>query len=374
MTNIAIFTGSRSDFGLFKHLALALEHHYNSTLYLIVSGNHFSEHHGYTFSEILEYKFTNIIQVPLDYSQGDPSSFSESFVEASSKISLHLRDMQIDILCVLGDRYEAFAAATAAFLCNIKVAHFHGGETTLGAVDNTFRHCITHLSSFHFTSADIHQKRVLSLVPDSSHVYNIGPMVLDSLSTHKGLSRFEYSRITNYTFSDKINVLVTFHPVTLDSDLGISAFENLLSVLSDYDCNILFTSPNGDLGSSKLIACINNFIQHHHDRSMFISSLGHDLYLSSLKLFDVVVGNSSSGIIEAPLVGVPVLNIGNRQAGRYRYGYVLDSSNEVESIRNALDSITSLPPLLKSSRADISDRLPNVLPTDSFLSFLQHNF
>lgn len=373
MTHISVFTGSRSDFGLLMHLAKALEDDNSIDFTLIVSGNHFSDSHGFTSREIDSLNFKKVIKIPLSYIDGEPLSLSLSFTEALSKISEQITPLKPDILCILGDRYEAFAAATSAFLNKIKVAHFHGGECTLGALDNSFRDCISHLSTYHFTSAPIHKLRVQSLVPQSSHVYDIGPMVLDTLYHHQVTSKEAFCSLAGYSFSD-YNILVTFHPVTTEADYGFKAFANLLDELSLLDCNILFTSPNGDVGASRILAAVQSFIKLYPSRSFFNHSLGHELYISALKLFDLVIGNSSSGLIEAPLVGIPTINIGDRQSGRYRYGPVVDSSNDRQSIRQALLNTMALSSK-SSSRTSLSSLYDvETLPVNQFLTFLKNNF
>jgi UDP-hydrolysing UDP-N-acetyl-D-glucosamine 2-epimerase len=226
-------------------------------------------------------------------------------------------------LILLGDRYEAIAAASAGHLQGIPVVHLHGGETTEGAVDNRLRHSITQLSSWHFTAAEPYRQRVIAMGHPPQRVFTVGPMVLDGLCAAPLANRYTFEQATGFRFADR-NLLITYHPETLLADKGLAGFEALLTALEQVPSHVLFTFPNADAGSEQLVERLQKFVQRHPERSWAVPSLGQQLYLAALQLFEAMAGNSSSGIIEAPLLAMPVLNIGGRQAGRLRYGPVRD--------------------------------------------------
>ena len=239
---------------------------------------------------------------------------------------------------MLGDRYEAFAAAAAAHLINIPVAHLHGGESTYGAIDDKLRHSITQLSSLHFTAAEEYRKRVVSMTGAEERVWNVGPMVIDGMKHLPDIGRIDFEKSTGFKFGTK-NLLVTYHPETLLQDRGVAGFKTLLEALEQIDCNVLFTQPNADEGSRELQEMLEIYVRKHQKKSLYIKSLGHARYLAALRLFEAMAGNSSSGIIEAPILSMPVLNIGGRQDGRVRSPLILDVSGESSAIRSGLSSV-----------------------------------
>ena len=277
--------------------------------------------------------------------------------ETIKGISEVLIKLDPDYLIVLGDRFETFGAATAAHLLGIKIAHIHGGETTLGAIDDKLRHAISQLSTLHFTSALKHKEKVEKMGHKKKYVFNVGPMAIDGLLNMQKLNKEEFQKKTNFSFNKK-NFLITYHPETISKDLGINLFKNLLSVLDKINCNILFTSPNADFGHEIILEEIKRYINKNNSSSIFIPSLGQELYLNALRLFDCVIGNSSSGIIEAALIGNPVINIGDRQKGRYRFGKVID----VNSKKGIEDAIK-----------EISNKNSNFILDKEFLSFEKLN-
>tara|TARA_Y200000002_G_C22649447_1_gene650678 strand:- start:847 stop:1755 length:909 start_codon:yes stop_codon:yes gene_type:complete len=251
-----------------------------------------------------------------------------------------LDKLDCDLLIVLGDRYETFAAVIAANLMNIKILHLHGGETTLGAIDDKIRHAITQMSTIHCTSADIHKEKVKRILGTEENVYNVGPMAIDGLLNARYLSKQEFQVKTGFNFGG-YNFLITYHPETLSNDLGIEAFKKLLDILNDFDFNYLFTNPNADNGSEKIKVLIQSFVGLGNPKRLFIPSLGQELYLNGIKLFDCILGNSSSGLIEAPLLESKVINIGDRQKGRYKFGDVIDTKPDKESINKAIKKVIS---------------------------------
>jgi len=366
--SVAIYTGTRAEYGLLKHLIHELQSDPLIIFKLIVSGTHLSHDHGYTVSEIYDDQIDQLELIPLPLSSIESHSMADLCGISIVEVSKVLERFHTQILIVLGDRYETFAAAAAAHLSGVTVVHIHGGEITLGALDNKLRHAITQLSTWHFTSAEPYRQRVIQMGHDSSHVFNIGPMVLDALLKSSLPTRQNFQDSTGFVFGSQ-NLLVTYHSETLLTDYGISGFEMLLQALAKFDANILFTYPNADIGSDKLIELLNNFVNFNSGRCWAIPSLGHELYISALKLFDAVVGNSSSGVIEAPLVGIPVLNLGDRQRGRHRFGSVKDVPLSQTLIENGLREVLSWP--TRGFHPDFGSFCQHQSPTSQIMSWLR---
>ena len=335
---IAVFTGSRAEYGLLRHLVRRISEDHYLDLQLIVSGSHLSKHYGFTLSEIKADGIRPAALVPLSLDKNPQPSMAVLAAEALSGVGQSLASLQPHLLIVLGDRYEAFAAAAAAHLEGVPVCHLHGGESTFGAVDDKLRHAISQLSSWHYTAAKSYQERVLAMGHATESVFNVGPMVLDGLHALPNATRSEFERKTGYQFGDN-NLLVTYHPETLLCDHGVAGLKALLASLEIVYCNILFTCPNADEGSQEIMRLIEEYVNAFPDRSWVVSSLGQKNYLMALQLFEAMAGNSSSGVIEAPLLGIPVLNIGDRQRGRLRHGYVLDVPAEVTAIASGLQEV-----------------------------------
>ena len=335
---IAVFTGSRAEYGLLRHLIAAIDADPGLAVQLIVSGSHLSERHGSTVAEIHADGLHPAALVPLSLEAPTPPSMAALSAEALAGVSQALERLQPQLLILLGDRYEAFAAAAAAHLLGIPIAHLHGGESTGGAVDDRLRHAITQLSTWHFTAAEPYRQRVIAMGHPPERVWNVGPMVLDGLLAAPPASRSNFERATGFSFGHR-NMLITYHPETLLPDRGVEGFEALLAALEHVPCQVLFTHPNADAGSEALLPRLQSFVERHPDRSWALPSLGQQRYLAALQLFEAMAGNSSSGVIEAPLLGMPVLNIGGRQAGRLRHGYVQDVPPDPETIAAGLEQV-----------------------------------
>jgi UDP-hydrolysing UDP-N-acetyl-D-glucosamine 2-epimerase len=258
--------------------------------------------------------------------------------EALAGAGKALERLQPSLLILLGDRYEAFATAAAAHLLGIPIAHLHGGECTEGAVDDRLRHAITQLSTWHFTAAEPYRQRVIAMGHAPEQVFNLGPMVLDGLLAAPPASREAFELATGYRFGAR-NLLVTYHPETLLADRGVADFEILLAALEQVPCHVLFTHPNADAGSDRLLQRLEAFVARHPGRCWALPSLGQQRYLAAMLLFEAMAGNSSSGVIEAPLLQMPVLNIGARQGGRLRYGPVQDVPPEPSALVAGLEQV-----------------------------------
>lgn len=335
---IAVFTGSRSEYGLLRYLINRIHLSSCLTLQLIVSGTHLSKNYGLTVTEIENNAIPITARIYLDLDSVAMPSMGELTGQALIKISQTLRELTPDYLILLGDRYETFAAAASAHLLGINVIHLHGGESTEGAVDDRLRHSITQLSTWHFTSAESYRLRVIQMGHSSECVFNVGPMALDGFYHANIGDRRSFETQTGFRFGER-NLLVTYHPETLLADYGMEGFRALLNAIDSVSCNVLFTHPNADTGSRELLSELQGYVSENSLRCWSCPSLGHQLYLSALHLFDAMAGNSSSGVIEAPLVAMPVLNIGRRQLGRIKYESCIDILDDYNLIPDKLEFI-----------------------------------
>ena len=341
LRTIAVVTGSRSEYGLLKRLIRLIHQSDQLSLRLIVTGSHLSQSHGFTLSEIKADGFDIAAQVPLSIDQR--TSIAELTAEAIQGFGLVLNELQPQAVVLLGDRYEIFGASVAAHFAGIPIAHIHGGETTEGALDDALRHCITHFSTWHFTAATPYLERVLAMGADPSRSHCVGPLVLDALREPLQLTREQFENQTGYQFSSR-NLLITYHPETLAPDFGVAGLIALLKALeielatASRTLHILITGANADPAGREIMQILQRFQESHAECCWFLQSLGQQRYLAALNWFDAVIGNSSSGIIEAPMIGIPVINIGNRQKGRLRFGDVLDVPPSVDEILSSLRS------------------------------------
>ncbi len=335
-------TGSRSEYGLLKRLIWLIHQSDQLSLRLVITGSHLSKSHGFTLSEIKADGFDIAAQVRLSIEQG--TSIAELTAEAIQGFALVLNKLQPQAVVLLGDRYETFGASVAAHFAGIPIAHIHGGETTEGALDDALRHCITHFSTWHFTAAIPYLDRVLAMGADPSRSHCVGPLVLDALREPLQLTREQFENQTGYRFSSR-NWLITYHPETLAPDFGVAGLIALLTALevelaaASRNLHILITGANADPAGREIMEILQRFQQTHAECCWFLQSLGQQRYLAALNWFDAVIGNSSSGIIEAPMIGIPVLNIGNRQKGRLRFGDVQDVPPNADDILSSLRSL-----------------------------------
>ena len=370
MKKIAVFTATRSEYGLMKTLIKKIDESDNFDLSLIVSSTHLDQRFGKTIDEIQKDGITPSYLLPIKIDPQQKFDMNYQTAETIIGVTNALKQLSVDFLIVLGDRYETFAAVVAANLMNIKILHLHGGETTLGAIDDKLRHAISQLSTIHCTSADIHKEKVISILGTKKNVHNTGPMVIDALLNTEFLSRDDFQAETGFNFG-RYNFLVTFHPETLSKDLGMRTLQNLLEVLDEFDFNYLFTNPNADTGSDKILDLIQSFVGVGNSKRLLIPSLGQQLYLSGILLFECVLGNSSSGLIEAPLMGAHVINIGKRQKGRYKFGDVIDTNDDKELLINAIKKIVSHKSIFDQKDKFNVNKLPKFdYPSDLILEIL----
>ena len=333
---IAIVTGTRAEYGLLKPLIKALYEDDKFNMQLLVTGMHLSKKYGNTITEIEADGFPITAKID-SHLEGDSAvSVSNSVAETTLGFAKVLEELNPDLMMVLGDRSEIFAAATAATIKGIPIAHIHGGETTEGAYDEAFRHAITKMSHWHFTSTEVYRKRVIQLGENPNRVFNVGAIGVDSIANLKLMTKVEFESSIDFKLN-KRNVLITFHPVTLENNTSEAQFNHLLSALDQLEeVTLIFTKPNSDKDGIIISNQIDNYVKNHSDKAVAFISLGQKRYLSALQYMDVVVGNSSSGIIEVPLFKIPTINIGDRQKGRLMPKSVINCLPIEAAITNAL--------------------------------------
>ncbi|MBM9603015.1 UDP-N-acetylglucosamine 2-epimerase [Desulfopila inferna] len=335
MKKICVFTGSRAEYGLLKPLLDEIKQDSSLKLLLLVSGMHLSAVFGNTYKLIESDGFKIDRKVMTLDDGGTPLATCRSIAHGIVGYTEAFRELQPDILVLLGDRYETFAAATAALVSQLPIAHIHGGETTQGAIDEAFRHSITKMSLLHFTSTENYRQRVIQLGEHPDHVFDVGAIGLEYLDKGDFLSKNELEDALNFRFGKK-NALVTFHPVTLEPGRATQQFSQLLAALDDLEeLKIIFTKANADPEGRNINQLIDDYVIKNPKRTISFTSMGHQRYLSSMKIVDLVIGNSSSGIIEAPSFGVPVINVGSRQQGRIKAANIIDCLPEQKSILEA---------------------------------------
>ena len=316
MRNITIVTGTRAEYGLLKPLIRKINDAEDFHLDLVVTGMHLSPEFGLTYKEIENDKVPIAYKIDTLLSSDSSEAITKSMGLGLISFADLFQKLDTDLLIVLGDRTEILSVCIAAMIKGVPIAHISGGETTEGAYDEAIRHSITKMSYIHFTATEDYTKRVIQLGESPERVFNVGAIGIDSIKNLKLLSKQEFEHAINFKLN-KRNLLVTFHPVTLERNSAEKQFAELLGALSGLeDTGIIFTKPNSDKGGRVIIKMIDDFVKHHADISVSFDSLGQLRYLSSLQFMDAVIGNSSSGIVEVPYFKIPTINIGDRQKGR----------------------------------------------------------
>ncbi|MBE0508201.1 MAG: UDP-N-acetylglucosamine 2-epimerase (hydrolyzing) [Marinospirillum sp.] len=336
---VCIVTGTRAEFGLLRWLMQEIQSHPALELQVIATGMHLSPEFGSTYHEIEEAGFSIDAEVEMLLSADSSTAVTKSMGLGMIGFADVYNRLRPDLIIVLGDRFEIFAAVSSALIARIPVAHLHGGETTEGAFDEAIRHSITKMSHLHFVAAEDYKKRVIQLGEQPECVFNVGGMGIDAIKQIKLLSREELEQSIDFLFGEK-NLLITFHPVTLEGGASSSAqMSELLAALSELkDTQLIFTLPNADTGGRALSSMVREFVNNHPNSYVF-TSLGQLRYFSCLAQIDGVVGNSSSGLAEAPSFGIATINIGDRQRGRLKAKSVIDCQPLKEEILRALKQI-----------------------------------
>jgi UDP-N-acetylglucosamine 2-epimerase (non-hydrolysing)/GDP/UDP-N,N'-diacetylbacillosamine 2-epimerase (hydrolysing) len=337
---VCVVTGTRAEYGLLYWLIRDLESAQDFDLQLMATGMHLSPEFGLTYKVIESDGFAIDARVESLLSSDTPVGIAKStglgligFADAFGRLAP-------DIVVVLGDRYEILAAAFAAYIARIPIAHIGGGEVTEGAVDEAIRHMITKMSSLHIVANETYRRRVIQLGEDPESVHVGKNATLEYLDRASSLSREELEASLGFKLG-RVNFLVTYHPATLGEDASAGCTELLAALDLFQEAKIVFTYPNSDTDGRVIIGMIEKFVERNIDRAAAFVSLGGARYLGCLAHFDVVIGNSSSGLIEAPTFRIPTVNIGERQRGRLRAASVIDCRPERSDIANAVSRALS---------------------------------
>jgi UDP-N-acetylglucosamine 2-epimerase (non-hydrolysing)/GDP/UDP-N,N'-diacetylbacillosamine 2-epimerase (hydrolysing) len=333
---ICVITGTRAEYGLLYWLMKEIESDPDLALQLVVTGTHLSAAFGKTVTFIEEDGFNVDARIDLEIGDDSPTSIVRSLGLAVIGMGQAFEKLSPDIVVVLGDRYEILAAAEAAMIARIPIAHIHGGEVTEGAMDDAMRHAITKMAHLHFVAAEDYRTRVIQLGEMPERVITVGAPGLDSIENMKLMNRSHLDENLGLPF-DCAFFLVTYHPETLSSrDAGDDAQEMLAALDQFPDIRVLLTGVNADPGHSVIAQLVTSYAAKHKERVLLHQSLGQLRYLSAMKFAAAVIGNSSSGIIEAPAMGVPTVNIGRRQHGRLRSPSVIDCDGQSDDIATAI--------------------------------------
>ncbi|MFX4235823.1 UDP-N-acetylglucosamine 2-epimerase [Aliarcobacter butzleri] len=340
MKKICVVTGTRAEYGLLYWLLKEIEADKEFQLQLIVTGMHLSHEFGLTYKEIeKEFKIDKKIEMLL--SSDTSIGISKSVGLAQISFAEAYDELKPDIVVVLGDRYEIFSATSTAMIARIPIVHLHGGETTEGAFDESIRHSITKMSHLHFTATEEYRNRVIQLGEHPSRVFNVGGMGIENIKRLKLLTKEEFENSIDFKLNKK-NILVTFHPVTLENSTAQEQFQELLEVIDELeDTNIIFTKANSDTDGRIINQMIDDYVARNFHKSVRFTSLGQFRYLSALQYVDAMVGNSSSGLLEAPSFKIGTINIGDRQKGRIKADSVIDCSANKTDIEKAFEKLYS---------------------------------
>ena len=337
---IAIITSSRSDFGLLKNLMFQLINDKFFKLFVIATGSHFSKKNGYSVKEINRYKIKINKKIILKNRSCNSKDLILDFSILSSKIVDFFSKNKIDLFIALGDRYEIFAAVIGAYFSRVKIAHIHGGELTKGSMDDSIRHSITKLSNYHFVSNNIYMKRVMQLGEQKKNIYVVGGMGAENIRKKNFLQKKEIEKKIKIKFLKKI-IIVNINPETQNAKKTHKLLDETFQVLSKINnTTIIFTLPSLDLESSLIHKRVKNFSKKILNAHVF-ESLGSELFYSILNIADMMVGNSSSGLLEMPSFKKPTINIGNRQQGRIEASSVITVPADKAKIQRAINKACS---------------------------------
>ena len=337
---ICVVTGTRAEYGLLYWLMKEIENDSDLELQLIVTGAHLSPEFGLTY-KVIEKEFKINKKIEMLLSSDTSIGISKSMGLAQISFAEAYEELKPDLVVVLGDRYEIFSATSSAMIARIPIAHLHGGETTEGAFDEAIRHSITKMSHLHFTATNEYKNRVIQLGENPNRVFNVGGLGLDNIFKLKLLSKEEFETSIDFKLKQK-NIIVTFHPTTLENFSAQEQFSNLLEVIDSLEDTLsIFTKANSDTDGRIINAMIDEYAKKNSDRTIAFTSLGQLRYLSALQYVDAMIGNSSSGLIEAPSFKIGTINIGDRQKGRLMAKSVINAKTDTDSIKNAFSQLYS---------------------------------
>lgn len=340
MKKICVITATRAEYGLLYPVINKIQTDPELELDLIVSGTHLSKSHGYTKNEILEDGVQIATEIEILLASDTPSSVSKAMALAINGLSDYLKNNRPDFAIILGDRYEMLAFAIALYNENIPIAHLNGGEITEGALDDNYRHCLTKLSYLHFANCEPHRERIIQMGEEPSRVYNVGDTSVDNILNVPLMSIEKLEEEIGIQLVNEKIVVVTFHPVTTQQNSTEQVVELIEAMKLCPEYTYIITKANADAGGSEINAIWENELSGYHNMHL-VSSLGMKRFLSLLSKAEMMLGNSSSGLIEAPTFGVPTVNVGDRQKGRIRGESIIDCSSNREEIVAAIKKAAS---------------------------------
>lgn len=343
MRKICVITGTRAEYGLLCRLMKMIQGGLETQLQIIATNMHLSPKFGNTYKEIESDGFTIDFKIPIidENSKDDAVTTVKSMAKALSGFADAYDELKPDMVVVLGDRYEILAAVEAAMIQRVPIAHIHGGEVTEGAYDDSIRHAITKMSHLHFTSTEQYKKRVIQLGEQPERVFNVGSLGVENVKKLQLMGKEEIEKEIDFEITPD-TILATYHPVTLGNRTAKEDVEDFVAALEDRkNLRVIITMPNSDAGGQAIAEVISEFVARNSERAKVFKSLGVVRYLSVMRQVAAVVGNSSSGLLEAPSFGIPTLNIGDRQRGRVAAQSVFNCNPDKNSVLQGLDHIFS---------------------------------
>jgi GDP/UDP-N,N'-diacetylbacillosamine 2-epimerase (hydrolysing) len=337
---ICVITGTRAEYGLLYWLMKEINVDNALVLQVVVTGMHLSEEFGNTYQQIEKDGFTIDKKVDISLTSDTELAISKSMGLGVIGFADVFNKLQPDLIVVLGDRFEIFSAVSAALIAKIPVAHLHGGEVTEGVIDESIRHSITKMSHLHFAATDEYRNRIIQLGEQPDKVFHVGGLGIDNINKLKLLSKADFENAINFELGEK-NILITFHPVTLEKSTSGMQFQALLDSISELkNTKIIFTKANADTDGRVINTMIDDYVAKH-DNTIAFTSMGQLNYLSALQFMDAVVGNSSSGLIEAPSFKIGTIDIGDRQKGRIKTDSVISCLPKKRNIDSAFNKMYS---------------------------------
>ena len=332
---ICVVSTSRADYGLLFWLLKEIEKSRFLELSLVLSGSHLEERLGLTYKEI-ERDFKHFYKVPLGLENDDETALCLAFSAGVAGFSKVLEQIKPDIMVLLGDRYEMLSAGIAGMLRAVPLAHIHGGESTQGAIDEEIRHALTKMSHIHFCATSLYKRRIIQLGENPARVYNVGGLGVENIKRLELLGKKDFENSIGFKLGKK-NILVTFHPQTIEKKSASKEFSQILNALDSLkDTHFIFTGANADNGGKIINEMAQSYCLKNQEKAIFVMSLGQLRYLSAIKHADIVLGNSSSGISEAPSLKKATINIGNRQKGRIKAPSIIDVKCDKSAILKAI--------------------------------------
>ncbi|MBE6097700.1 MAG: UDP-N-acetylglucosamine 2-epimerase (hydrolyzing) [Schwartzia succinivorans] len=377
---ICIVTGTRAEYGLLYRLMKKLQTDPEFILQIIVTGMHLAPEFGMTSCQIEKEGFKIDKKIEIQLASDTKIGMAKTVGLGIISMSDALWELQPDLVVILGDRYEALAIAETCLLLNIPIAHIAGGEITEGAVDNSIRHAITKMAALHFATSPHYAKRIIQMGESPQNVFAVGEIGADNIKHMQFMGKSDLEEDLHFCLGEKF-FLITYHPVTLQEGGVKEKICSLLDALNRYpEYKLLFTKANSDAGGREINCLLGEYCQDNSERAILVDSLGQVRYLSAMRHCSAVVGNSSSGLSEAPVLKVPTVNIGSRQQGRDRANSVVDCGETTEEIVNALQCALKM----KKNYSDIknnyiydghsTERIMGVLRSVDYSKLIQKKF